>query len=238
MDIQIAICDDDERFCEYFRDCLEAVNKKLNIECNVSVWHKGSELTEQLINKNRVDLLFLDIELEESNGVNIGKFIREKLLDFEIQLVYVSHEQGYAMQLFETEPMDFLVKPVDEERIEKILQRFLKRRTGTGKVFTFKEEHGAARIPYDSICYFQSMNHKVVIHTMEGQKEFYGKLADVENAAPDYFVRIHKSYLVNESFISRFHYDKVILRNDQKLAISRSYRNAVQERIRQGMEEM
>lgn len=235
---QIAICDDDKLFCERFKSDLQAVVQKLNIKCNISIWYKGTELQEHVSKKNRVDLLFLDIELEETDGVTIGTHIRENLMDFQMQLVYISHEKGYAMQLFETEPMDFLVKPINQEQIKKVLQRFLKQKINAGKIFTFKEEHGDAKLAFDSIWYFQSMNHKVVIHTAGEQREFYGKLSDVESLAPDYFVRIHKSYLVNENYISRFHYDKVILRNDQKLTISKSYRNIVQERVRQKMQEI
>ena len=228
---QIAICDDDHLFCEQFKECLDTVIKKLNMDCSIAVWDKGSELKKYLANKNKVNLLFLDIELGESNGVSLGNFIREELSDFQTQIVYISHEPGHAMELFETEPMDFLVKPIGKETIEKIMKRFMKKQIGMGKVFTFKEEHGDAKISYEAIWYFQSMNHKVVIHTIDGQKEFYGKLSDVESKAPDYFLRIHKSFLVNEHFISRFHYDKVILRNEQKLTISKPYRNIVRERI-------
>lgn len=235
---QIAICDDDKLFCEQFINCLNTAIKKLRIECSFLVWQEGGELIEYLVKKNQVDLLFLDIELEESNGVNLGKFIREELLDFQTQLVYVSHEQGYAMQLFETEPMDFLVKPVEQEQIEKVLQRFLKQQASMGRVFTYRNVHGNVQIPYASIWYFQSMNHKIVIHTIDEQKEFSGKLTDIENMAPDYFVRIHKSYLVNEFFVKRFHYDKVILRNNQKLTISKTYRSMVQDRISQCMGEI
>lgn len=235
---QIAICDDDKVFCTQFQDCLDTVIAELNIQCNVSIWYDGQKLQQYLENKNRMDLIFLDIELVESDGISIGKFIRENLLDFQLQLAYISHESAYAMQLFETEPMDFLVKPINKEQVKKVLLRFLKQRTGAGKIFTFREEYGNAQISYDSIMYFQSMNHKVILHTGEGQREFYGKLSDVERMAPDYFIRIHKSYLVNEAFISRFHYDKVTLRNEQKLTISKSYRNAVHDRVRQKMKEI
>ena len=142
------------------------------------------------------------------------------------------------MQLFETEPMDFLVTPVKQEKLVQILQRFIRQQSGLGKLFVYKDGHGKAQIPYTSVWYFQSMNHKVVIHTMDGQKEFYGKLEEVASAAPDFFVRIHKSYLVNEYYINSFHYDKVILRGGQKLAISKSYRNAIQERISKQAEEI
>ena len=76
---------------------------------------------------------------------------------------------------------------------------------------------------------------KIIIHTLDGQREFYGKLSDIEPTVPEYFIRIHKSYLVNEYYISRFHYDSVILRNEQKLTISKSYRNIVHERVCQAM---
>lgn len=234
---QIAICDEDRAFCEYFKECLEIVVKKLKIKCSISVWNKGNELKKHLIGKNRVDLLFLEIELGESNGVSLGKFIREELMDFQTKLVYISHDQGYAMKLFETEPMDFLVKPVDKEQIEKIMQRFIKRQVGMGNVFTFKEERGETRISFDSIWYFQSMNHKIIMHTTDGQKEFYGKLTEIENKTPDYFWRIHKSFLVNEHFIIRFLYDKVILKNEQKLTISKPYRKMIRERIEMRMNE-
>ena len=75
------------------------------------------------------------------------------------------------------------------------------------------------------------------MHTTDGQKEFYGKLTEIENKTPDYFWRIHKSFLVNEHFIIRFLYDKVILKNEQKLTISKPYRKMIRERIEMRMNE-
>ena len=234
---QIAICDDDKMFCEQFKRNLDILVKKLNIKCNILVYHTAEALWSHLTNNQRMELIFLDIEFLKLDGVSLGRFIRERLFDYQIQLVYMSHEKNYAMQLFETEPMDFLVKPISADHIEKVLKRFQKQQSNFGKIFTFKEEYGNAQISYDSIWYFQSMNHKVIIHTANGERDFYGKLSEVEEIAPKYFIRIHKSFLVNEHFVSRFHYDKVILRNKQTLTISKTYRSAVQKRIRQAMED-
>ena len=234
----IAICDDDAVFCREFKECVKTVADKLHMKYHISVWNHAADLIRYLEEKNKVDLLFLDIELDRENGVQIGKYIREKLTDYEMQVVYVSREQGYAMQLFEIEPMDFLIKPVATEQLKKVMTRFLKKQSLTGKLFAFKAEHGTEQLPYDHIYYFQSMNHKVEIHTLGGQKEFYGKLSEVESAAPDFFLRIHKSFLVNENFVSRFHYDSVILRNGEELTISKAYRNTVREYVQRKMEEL
>ena len=99
------------------------------------------------------------------------------------------------------------------------------------KVITFREGHGNVQIPYSSICYFQSMNHKIMVYTIDGQNEFYGKLTEVEQEAPESFIRIHKSYLVNEAFISCFYYDSVMLKNNKKLPISRAYRSVIRGNI-------
>lgn len=234
----IAICDDDVFFCRELKDQVKTAADDLHMEYHISIWNHAADLVQYLEEKNKVDLLFLDIELDTENGVQIGKYIREKLTDYEMQVVYVSREQGYAMQLFEIEPMDFLIKPVAMEQLKKVMTRFQKQQSRTGKMFAFKAEHGTEQLPYDDIYYFQSMNHKVEVHTPDGQKEFYGKLSEVESATPDFFLRIHKSFLVNENFVSRFHYDSVILRNGEELTISKAYRNTVKEYAQRKMEEL
>lgn len=233
---QVAICNDEHLFCEYIKGQILAFSKRIQAECNIRVYNTGAALLESLEQRNRVDLLFLDIGLADGNGIELGKFIREELQDFQMQLVYLSHEQGYAMQLFQTEPMDFLIKPIRKEQLDGVLRRFFRQQTGMRKSFMYKRGHGVGQVPFDSILYFQSMNHKVVIHTTEGQREFYGQLGEVEDAVPDYFIRIHKSYLVNEHFISRFQYEKIVLRNGQILTISKSYRGTVQGRVSQNIE--
>ena len=135
---QIAVCDDDKIFCKQLQRDLDILVKKLNIDCNITIWHTAEELWAYLTSNSKVDLIFLDIEFLKLDGVSLGRFIRERLFDYQIQLVYMSHERGYAMQLFETEPMDFLVKPITPVHIEKVLQRFLKQQSGFGKIFTFK----------------------------------------------------------------------------------------------------
>lgn len=233
---QIAICNDERLFCEYMRGQILAFCEKMQTEYSIQIYNTKAELINKLKQRDRIDLLFLDIELADGNGIELGEYIREDLQDFQMKIVYLSHEPKYAMQLFQTEPMDFLIKPIRKEPLEGVLQRFFRQQAGQQKVFLYKRGHGVGQVSYNSILYFQSMNHKVVIHTTEGQKEFYGKLKEVEDAAPENFIRIHKSYLVNEHFIVRFQYEKIILQNEQILTISKSYRSAIQNRVCQHVE--
>lgn len=235
---QIGLCDDDAIFRKEFGKILKEITAKLEMECHIEVWEDEKALKESLMKYIKMDILFLDIELKHGLGVDVGQYIREILKDYELQIVYISHEQQYAMQLFETTPLDFLVKPISKEAVERVLKRYLKKHEETGKLFTFKMGQEIIRLPYSSIMYVQSRAHKLLVYTMESQWEFYGKLEEMENIMPEYFVRIHKSFLVNEYFITSYSYDKVSLLNNQQLNISRKYINEIHKRMRKHAEDM
>jgi len=225
---QIAICDNDREFCYNLKGYIEKELIKQNEDFNIFIFNKYDELVQYLMEKNTIDLLFLEIEMNECNGIGIGSFIRENMGNYSLQLVYLSYEQEYAMQLFKTEPMDFIIKPVNQVQINHLIKRFLKKKTGLDDVIVFKQKYGTVRMSYSSILYFKSMNHKILVCSLDGQNEFYGKLTDVEQYAPEYFIRIHKSYLVNKAFICSVYYDSVILKDSQKLPVSRSCREVVE----------
>ncbi len=229
---QIAICDDEKSFCESLRDCISEICENENIKCNVSIYNSSDDFIGYLLEGNKIDLVFLCVGTQVCNGIHAGKVIREVLENFQIQIVYISYEKRYAMDLFATQPIDFLIKPIEKVQIDKLIHRFVIHQNSVRKMFSFKESYGDMQIPYSSIMYFKSKDHKIIIHTNDGKNEFYAKLSDIEKIVPDYFIRIHQSYLVNENFIECIHYNNIILRNEQKLPISKTYRGIIHEMVK------
>lgn len=235
---QIAICDDDSEFREIFQKLVKAVVEDLGTEAKFLQWSTLEQAKNILQQGQKTDLLFLDIELNKHKGMELGRFIREDMLDFETQIVYVSHEQGYAMELFDTEPLGFLIKPVTKEMLYDVCRRFLRRQKKGKKFFYYKDRLETKVIFYGEILYFRSIGHKIAVCTKEGIQEFYGKLGEVEEQVPDYFLRIHKSFLVNSHYIQSYRLDKVILYNGEELIISRSYKEQVRAFVVKRLEEM
>ena len=124
---QIAICDDDVTFREEFQKQVLEVLERLEVKGKFCQWASLEEAKCTLEQKQTVELLFLDIELEKQRGMELGRFIRQELEDYDMQIVYVSHEPGYAMELFDTEPLGFLIKPVSKEKLLEVCSRFLKK---------------------------------------------------------------------------------------------------------------
>lgn len=227
----VAIVDDDITMCYTIKNYLEIVADELKIEMKLSVWTTGEALYEHLKSGNRQDLIFLDIELVEKDGIWLGGMVREEMEDYKTAIVYFSYEKNYALRLFESQPMDFLVKPIMKEDIQRVMKRFLKRNQVKNLQFRFKKGHIHSNVFFEDIIYFRSIGRKVQIVEKQENQEFYGKLEEVKAQLPDNFFQIHKSYLVNEDYIREYMYEKVIMHNGEEISISKPYREMVQERL-------
>ncbi len=232
---RIGICDDGHNVCEYIDETIHAYAKKNDITIETSVWYSGESLCKYLRQGNGLDLLYLDIELFEMSGIDVGKFIRNQIGNRSMQIVYISCKQSYAQKLFKTQPMDFLVKPISVSEIEESLTLALELLKKKWKQFVFQYGKEYHFIPYEEILYFVSEGRKVRIVTMTGEKEFYGKLRDVIKELSDEFIVIHKSYVVNKSYIAKYKYELVELINGKTLMISKVNRKQVRQRILNGV---
>ncbi len=221
----VAVCDDDEIICSRFEHVLEPyiLGKKIDLD----VFYKGEDLIEVLSEGQHFDLIFLDIELCIMNGVEVGKYIRDKLGNENVQIVYISAKQQYAMELFETRPMNFLVKPISNESILEMLEKAMRLDGIYRSCFVFKSGSEIIRIPYGSIIYFESDNRKVTVYEENGCYKIYGKLSTIEKDAPQFFLRIHQSYLVNTNKIRRWRSDSVLMNDSLSLPVSQKYRKKV-----------
>lgn len=230
---RIGICDDDRILCSELEEQICHISGEMDVKAETEVWESGESLRKDLEKGFRLDLLFLDIELVQANGVDVGRFIRNELNDMEMHIVYISSKQNYAMQLFKIQPLDFLIKPVSEDQLREVLSRSIRQRRDSGDYFEYQKGGSHRRIPLKEIVYFMSMDKKIRVVTKNGPEEFYGKLKEAVKGLPGYFMTIHQSYVVNQDFIAEYTYETVKLTDGEELNISRPYRKEVRERIRE-----
>lgn len=163
------------------------------------------------------------------NGVETGKYIREVRNDNLTQIVYISSKQEYAMELFEVRPMHFLVKPLDENQMEKVLDVYIKINGGKNDRFLYKKNFALHKIEIYKIMYFVRENRKVTMTTNGGEEDiFYESLEKIYERVKKYgFLFIHKSYIINYRYVKKISYDHVVMTNDAEFSISRSRRKEI-----------
>lgn len=95
----------------------------------------------------------------------IGKYIRKKLENNVAQIVYISSKKSYAMELFENRPFDFLIKPLTEEAIKKVLNNYLNVYGDRGLFFTYQKSRSTYNIELSKIMYFERNKRKITVKT-------------------------------------------------------------------------
>lgn len=230
--LRIAICDDDKIICQQLEDMLADMEEENNEQFEVEVFYSGEELYRFLKKDNRYNLIFLDIEMRDLNGVEVGRKIRDEMNDETTQIVYISGREDYAMDLFEVRPLNFLIKPVSKIKVEAAVNKAIKILGESKHFYEYKNGNVNFSVPVGDILYFESDGRKVNIILMDDVKVFYGKLSEVEDKLRSQdFIMIHKSYLINFNHVVEYTYDYVKMSNKETLTISQNNRKAVREQL-------
>ena len=227
----IGICDDEKLTCEDLEEKVQKFGDKIQMKMNMRIWHSGEELCDALEEGLELDLLFLDIELITTNGVIIGDFIRNSLENVETEIIYISSKSSYAMSLFKIQPLEFLMKPLDEKKVWRAALRWVHIMEMKNKNFAYSIKGEYYKVPFKDIIYFYSDNKKVVIVLKNKKIHFNGKLKDVAKKVTTSFIFIHRSFLINLDYVERCSYEFVNMMDGSSINISRTYRKYARSKI-------
>ena len=114
--INVAICDDDVATTGNLETMLQEIAKRNFVQTEMEVFWDGKKLIKAIENGTYFDIVFLDIEMGQEDGITVARRIRET--DKSVLIVYVTSHESYIQESFEVRPFRFLVKPVGEERLE------------------------------------------------------------------------------------------------------------------------
>lgn len=223
---QIAICDDDRKFCSQLETMILDYYNSGDIE--IEIFETGENLYRNLKNNKFYDLIFLDIELVGINGVEIGLKIRNELQNETTQIIYISWKEDYYKLLFEVRPNNFLLKPIVQKNVICEIEKAKRLADKFNKAFIYKKSYEIYKVLMKDILYFESKDKKIRIVTVNGEDFFYGRLEHVMDKLQGLtFYKIHKSYCVNLSHVVVFKYDELQMTNGEVLGISQSKRKEV-----------
>ncbi len=234
---RVGICDDDKILCSLLEAQIQRLSAELLTKFEIEVWYSGESLECDLKKGAELDIIFLDIELLQKNGIEIGTFIRDEMEDTDTHIVYISSKQGYAMELFKVQPLEFLVKPISAVRLKEVLERSMKRKKYAESCFEYQRGSRIFRVSVREILYFMSMDKKVLMIKKEGQEEFYGKLKNVMEQLPAGFLMIHQSYVIHQEYVSEYSYESIKMMNGDVLSVSKPYRKEVRAKVKQYLKE-
>ena len=225
--MKIAICDDEENICQYLESVLKNILENKRIFYEITIYNSGEEFCHD-IEKGKMDLIFLDIEMPDYDGVKVGKYIREEVKDEKVQIAYISGKIEYAMELFDFRPINFLVKPLTKEMIESLINKYILITSQEQFTFSYQKGNEQDKVEFSKILYLEKEGRRIHIKTKDKEDVFYGRMEDVyEKLKYNGFLYIHKSIIVNYNYISKIMYCSVIMTDGKEFSISQSRRKEI-----------
>ena len=167
------------------------------------------------------DLLFLEIEMEEINGYEFSCMLRKNGID--IPLVFQTNNPSFALESYNVQAKHYLLKPLKEKSVEKILDEIFLTQTKKEFVYTFKNR--IKKIAYDDILYIETNEHCLCIQCRFHRERCYLSLKKVEKQLDQRFFRCHRSYIINLDYVKSVEPTKCILQNNQEIFVSKKYQN-------------
>ncbi len=230
----ILICDDEIPTCTYIEQIFYDYAEKEQIEILTETFFTGEELLQYMKQNSDIDLIFLDIELPGDNGAQIGKILRDCLMNESVQIVFISSYEKYAMELFQVRPFDFLIKPLDPEVIIHIFEKYRRLYDSDQKFFEYKVGKHTEKILLSEVIYFVCEQRKIGIVTTKKKVYFYGNMKELhQNFKVREFWPVHNSYIINVKYVKRFKENEIIMCNDSVIPVSYAYKKEVKRKIMQ-----
>jgi DNA-binding LytR/AlgR family response regulator len=183
------------------------------------------------LENNVVDILFLDIDMPEMSGIELRKQIPGDPL-----CIFITAYPHHAVESFEVEALDFLVKPLKADRFKQTVARIheymeIRRKMELfessigGDTIYIKEGHEQTRVKLHSILYLQAMKDYTLIFTTEKRHCVLTSIGNLlKEASFQSFVRVHRSFAVQGEYVKRIAANEVILNNEQIIPLGRGYK--------------
>lgn len=220
---QAAIVEDDATTLKYLKDTMIKEFEKRDTTVAFDSFTSGYRFLEMYKAHYHYDVIFLDIEMPEINGIDVCKKIREFSSDSLV--VFISNKEELVFQTFEVQPFRFIRKEAFENTVTSLVSSIIGKwkqnkgtllqlqETGSNDIYSFSIQH---------ILYIEAQRKDCLIVTTEGTCTFRCKLMELEEKLTAFrFIKIHRSYLVNYMHIFRIGKSSVILTDGSELPISR-----------------
>jgi len=226
--VRIAICDDEKEI----RDMLAEKIQRICPEAALSFYQSGEAL---LLSCCQPDILLLDIQMLGKDGMETAREFRRHHKN--TILIFVTAFEEYVFQTFDVGAFHYLVKPFDDIKFEEVLRNaagqfedrknkeFDRTKKAASLIITTGGKH--ITVNPEDIVYAEVFNRKVILHTINEDIEYYGKMKELEEKAGDDFYRPHRAYLVNFNYIRKYDATTVYLENGQALMAKQNYREFV-----------
>jgi Response regulator of the LytR/AlgR family len=218
MNYKIAICDDNETDITYIAQMVHIWAENTKNIIAIQSFPSAESFLFHYAEEKDYDILLLDIEMKNINGVELAKEIRKE--NDAVQIIFVTGYSDYIAEGYEVSALHYLMKPVKEEKLFEIMNRATVKLQKNEKALFLTLSGETVRIPIYEIRYLEVQQNYVTIHAKEDYS-IKRTLGEFEHELDERFYRMGRSYLVNLTYIQKITKTSVLLSDGSVLPLPR-----------------
>ncbi len=215
--IRIALCDDDNTALHGLKQRIAAFMQKACRDYTIETFLSGESM---LGCGECFDIVFLDIKMKALNGIETAKELR-RVCNRSL-IVFVTALRDYVFDAFDVSAVNYLLKPIDEVKLNATLERMLTRLDDEqGQCIMVNINGGMKRLLIAGIYYCEIVNHDVFIYSDQGTDRFQGKTLELELQLNTSFFRCHRGYIVNMRHVTGYKDGMAQMSGGERIPVSK-----------------
>lgn len=215
--MRLAICDDERTIREY-------IAERAMIACDSLEINQYETAEKILMPGLDADILFLDIQMPGTNGMDAARKLRE--MGCKAVIVFVTAVEEYVFDAFDVNAIGYIVKPFDDRRLDAVIKKAIgiaeeqrkieaaisSESRDTRRTIIIKNSAGTTSIPLDDIMYAEIFDRRIVLHICDKSTiGYYGRMTELEGTAGNDFFRVHRAYLINLAYVKSYDSKNVVV---------------------------
>ena len=180
---------------------------------------------KSLLDQNKYDLVLLDIHLEDGDSTDLIDFIPS-----DTKIIFTTSDKSYAIQAFEMNAVDYLVKPIEESRFTKAMNKVLE--AVEEETILIKADYLYHKINVSDIYYIKSNKDYLTLYAHDDQYTFYGRIKNFIKKLPESkFRQCHRSYIINLDKVETYSSNELII-NAEEIPVSNGYKKEIRAHLK------
>lgn len=218
MTYKLAICDDESSVIEYISSIVTDWANEYHYDIQLRIFSSAENFLFSYEDENDYDILLLDVEMGQMDGVSLAKTIRKN--NETIQIVFITGYSEYIAEGYEVSALHYLMKPVKKEKLFEVLNRATEKLEKNERLLTLELSNEMVRIPLHEIRYLDVSGNYVTIH---GKSDYTVKktLGEMQKELDERFFKVGRSCIVNLNMIQRVTKTDCYLSDGSKLPLPR-----------------
>lgn len=219
MNYKIAICDDEQNQIEYLTSMVDKWANKNRHIVEIKPYSSAKSFLFDYCNEKDFDILLLDIEMPEMNGVELAKAVRKE--NSTVQIIFITGYYEYFSDGFDVSALHYLIKPADERKLMPVLDRAVNNLNYRQRSVLLSSPDGDIKVSLADVQYIESQNVYIEVHTVKGVYRSRISLAKFAEQLDETFIKVHRSYIVGLKYVKMISRTNITMVNGDTVPIAR-----------------